>query len=90
MLVYYGMAGAGLVGRELRVRAIAITGFSCNAILSITCAVLLPIPPCNPYHNSNHQIPINLSLRFALSLVPGARLQIDVDILTNQCPYPRE
>ncbi len=42
MLVYYGMAGAGLVGRELRVRAIAITGFSGDAIIRIACAVLHP------------------------------------------------
>ncbi len=43
--VYYGMSGAGCVGREQRVRAIAITGFSADAALRIAsavrCAILL-------------------------------------------------
>ncbi len=38
--VYFGMAGAGAIGRELRVRAIAITGFSADAILRVAASVL--------------------------------------------------
>ncbi len=38
--VYFGMAGAGCVGKELRVRAIAITGFCADAILRVAAAVL--------------------------------------------------
>jgi hypothetical protein len=37
--VYFGMAGAGCIGRELRVRAIAITGFSADAVLRVAAAV---------------------------------------------------
>jgi hypothetical protein len=66
MLVYYGMAGAGLVGRELRVRAIAITGFSGDAIIRIACAVLTPLTqPVFIFE-------LIWSWRVALTPVPGA------------------